>query len=232
MTLGYIDHDNSIYGYKIVPSEDLSPEKSDAYELGIRGQLDDFIFSAAIYYNQYDQFLSTALIDIESISNPYTGEESQVLVYQYQNIDAVTTKGIEASVRYHVNDAWSFFANAAYQDGKNDETGDYITSIAPLSGVTGLSFELENFSSELIVNWAKRMDKVNPDNIEIAGYGSLDLIASYEFTDNFRMNLSATNLTDKKYVRYLNGAGHADRSSLNKITEPSRTISANMHYSF
>lgn len=230
--LAYIDHDNSIYGYKIVPSDDLSPEESDAYEIGLRGQVSNFFFSAAIYYNEYEKFLSTALIDIETSTNPYSGEEAQVLVYQYQNIDSVTTKGIEVAGRYYLNDIFSIFANAAYQDGKNDETDEYITSITPLSGVAGVAFEQEDLSAELIVNWAKRMDKVNVNNIEVAGYGTLDLLMSYELNDDLKFNVAANNLTNKKFVRYINGAGHASNASLDNITEAGRTISANIHYSF
>ena len=189
-------------------------------------------FSAAVYYNEYDKFLSTNLIDIETSINPYSGQEAQVLVYQYQNIDAVTTKGIEASVRYHLNDAVSLFANAAYQDGKNDETDEYITSIMPLSGVSGVTYEAEKLSAELILNWAKRMSKVNENNVEVAGYGTFDLLTSYAFNDDFKVNLSVSNLTDKRFVRYINGAGHADSSTLANVTESGRKISANVHYSF
>ncbi|WP_189378589.1 TonB-dependent hemoglobin/transferrin/lactoferrin family receptor [Thalassotalea profundi] len=230
--LAYIDHDNSIYGYKVVPSDNLSPEESDSYELGLKGHIDNLFFNAAVYYNEYDKFLSTELIDIETSINPYSGQEAQVLVYQYQNIDSVTTKGIEASVRYHLNDTVSLFANAAYQDGKNDETDEYITSIMPLSGVSGVTYEGEKLSAELILNWAKRMDKVNENNVEVAGYGTLDLLTSYAFNDDVKINVSVSNLTDKRYIRYINGAGHVDSSTLSNVTEAGRSISANVHYNF
>ncbi len=230
--LAYIEHDNSLYGYKIVPSDDLAPEESDSFEIGLRGHTGNFFFSTAIYYNKFDNFLATELIDIESSINRYTGKEAQVLVYQYQNIKSVTLKGIEAAVRYHINDNVSVFANAAYQDGEDDETGDYLTSISPLSGVTGISYEVDYLSAELIVNWADRMEKVNQDNAEIAGYGTIDFLASYQVTDEFRVNLALTNLTDKEYVKYLNGAGHKDNSTLADVTEEGRSFAVSMRYDF
>ncbi|QBG37522.1 TonB-dependent hemoglobin/transferrin/lactoferrin family receptor [Litorilituus sediminis] len=230
--LAYIEHDNSIYGYKIVPSDDLAPEESDTFELGLRGHTGDFFFQAAIYYNKFDNFLATELIDIETAINRYTGQETQVLVYQYQNIDSVTLKGIEAAVRYHIDDNFSVFANAAYQDGEDDETGEYLSSISPLSGVTGISYENDALSAELILNWADRMDKVNEGNLEIAGYGSLDFLASYEFTDNLKVNLAVTNITDKEYVQYINGANHKTAATLNDVTEPGRGFSATIRYAF
>ena len=230
--LAYIEHDNSIYGYKIVPSDDLSPEESDTFEIGLRGHVGDLFFSTAVYYNQFDNFLATELIDIESMVNPYSGQETQVQVYQYQNIDSVTLKGIEASVRYHLDDHFSVFANAAYQDGENDDTGEYLNSITPLSGIAGISFEQASLSAELIVNWADRMNKVNEGNLEIAGYGTIDLLATYEFTDNLTVNLALTNLADKEYVQYLNGANYKDASTLNDVTEPGRSFSTTVRYAF
>ena len=230
--LAYIDHDNSVYGYKIIPSDDLSPEESDTYELGIRGHQGDFYFNAAIYHMTFDNFLATKLVDTETTINRYTGEEAQVMVFQYQNIDAVTIDGIEAGVQYHVDNNISMFANATYQNGKDDETDDYITSITPLSGVAGISFNGEKLSAELILNWAKRMTKVNEGSAEIAGYGTLDFMASYEVTPDLNVNLAVTNLTDKEYVRYNNAAGHKVDADLAYLTDHGRAASVNVSYQF
>jgi hemoglobin/transferrin/lactoferrin receptor protein len=230
--LAYIEHDNSMYGYKIVPSDDLAPEESDNFEIGLRGHTGDFFFSTAIYYSQFDNFLSTEVIGHETVTDPYTGQDMIVEINQYQNIDSVTLKGIEAAVRYHLNDSFSVFANAAYQDGKDDVTGDYLTSISPLSGITGVSYEADALSAELIINWASRMDKVNEGNAEVAGYGTVDFLASYQVNDELRVNLALTNLTDKEYVKYLNGAGHKDSSTLVDVTEAGRGFAVSMRYDF
>lgn len=230
--LAYIDHDNSLYGYRIKPSEDLSPEESDSFEVGVRGQVDSVAFNAAVYYTKYDQFLATELVDIETSINRYTGQESQVLVYQYENIDSVTIKGAEIAVQYFADNGLSIFANGSFQDGKDDETGDYIASISPLSGVLGLRYENDNLSTELMLNWAKRMTKVNDDAVEVSGYGSVDWLVKYTFTDELVLNVSVNNLTDKKYVNYVNGAGHAEKSTLNNEAEMGRHVAANIHYRF
>jgi hemoglobin/transferrin/lactoferrin receptor protein len=230
--LAYIEHDNSLYGYKIVPSDDLAPEKSDSFEIGLRGHTNNFFFSTAIYYNKFDNFLATELIGVETSINRYTGQAAQVLVHQYQNIESVTLKGIEVAARYHLNDSFSIFANATYQNGENDETGDYLTSISPLSGITGVSYETDEFSAELIVNWADHMDKVNEGNAEIAGYGTVDFLTSYQVNDDLSVNLALTNLTDKEYVKYINGAGHKNNSTLVDVTEASRGGTVSIRYNF
>lgn len=230
--LAYIDHDNSLYGYKIISADDLSPEESDSIELGIRGHQGNLIYNAAIFYSQYDNFLETAFVGTEKYTSPYTGLESDVYLYQYQNIDAVTIKGAELGLEYYVDDNVSVFVNAAYQDGTDDDTGDYIQSISPLSGNVGINYDTESWSTELIVNWANKMDKVNEGNTEVAGYGSVDWLANWQVTNDLRVNLAVTNIFDKEYTQYNNVAGHMEGSSLDYATEPGRVFSASLKYSF
>ncbi len=91
---------------------------------------------------------------------------------------------------------------------------------------------MDNLSAELLVNWAERMDKVNEGNAEVFGYSTLDFMATYQVTDEFRVNLALTNLTYKEYVKYLNGAGYKDGSTLNDVTEAGRGFSVSMRYDF
>ena len=231
--LAYIDHDNSLYGYKILPADDdLAPEESDSIELGLRGQQGDFIYNAAVFYSQYDNFLETAVVGTEKYTSPYTGNESEIVLYQYKNIDAVTIEGAELGLEYLVGDNMSIYLNAAYQDGTDDETGEYIQSISPLSGNIGVNYDSDKWSTELIVNWADKMAKVNDGNAEVAGYGRVDWLFNMDITDDLKINLSVTNILDKEYVQYSNVAGHAQDSSLDFSTESGREFAATVKYSF
>ncbi|MBU2970464.1 TonB-dependent hemoglobin/transferrin/lactoferrin family receptor [Pseudoalteromonas sp. C2R02] len=231
--LAYIDHDNSIYGYKVVPAEDdLSPEKSDSFEIGLRGHVGDFIINGAVFYDQFEDFLATQLIDVETSINPYSGKETEVLVYQYQNIDAVTIKGIELGINYLVSDRTTLFVNGSYQDGKDDNSGEYIQSISPLSGNAGINFDGNNWSTELIANWAQSMKKVNDGESEVAGYVSLDWLVNYQINDQLGINVGVNNVLDKEYVRYSNIAGHKGTGDKSYFAEPGRTLSAKMRFKF
>jgi len=231
--LAYIDHDNSLYGYKIKPaSDDLAPEESNSIEFGLRGGQGDVTYNAAVFYSQYDNFLESTRVGTEKYINPYSKQESDVLVYQYQNIGAVTIKGVELGVEYLIGDSLSIYVNAAYQDGKDDKTGEYIQSISPLTGNVGVNYDDENFSTELILNWADKMNKVNDGDAKIAGYGSLDWLLHLAVSQNLHVNLSVSNILDKKYVQYSNGAGHAEDSSLDYATQAGRAFAATFKYSF
>ena len=233
--LAYIEHYNqasSTYIYEIIPSEDLNPEESDTYEIGVRGHIGDFVVNAAVYHNEFDNFLSTLLVNSEQVVDEQGNFMYQHDTFQYQNLDSVTIDGVEVSATYYIDHQWTVFANASYQDGEDDNTGDYITTISPLSGIAGVSFTDDKLSTELILNWADRMDKVNEGNKEVAGYGSLDLLVNYDITDDVRFNLSVTNLTDKEYVRYSSAAGHAEDASLDNLAAPGRSFAASINVAF
>ena len=232
--LAYIEHYNNFgsYIYEVVPSENLSPEESDTWELGIRAGFDSLAFDAAIYYNEYENFLTTTLIDTEMFFDDMGNFLAIQETFQYQNIDAVTIKGAEAGLTYYANDALSVFANISYQDGKDDTTDEYINSISPLSGVAGIAYESEQWATELVLNWARRMTKVNEGNTEVAGYGTVDWLFNIEFNNDVKLNVAVNNLLDKEYIQYGAVSGHAEGNDLSFFTEPGRTVNASISYNF
>ncbi|WP_462182009.1 TonB-dependent hemoglobin/transferrin/lactoferrin family receptor [Pseudoalteromonas gelatinilytica] len=232
--LAYIEHYNqptAEYIYEVLPADDLDPEKSDTFELGLRGHIGDFTVTAAVFHNKFDDFLATELIDRETVFNDDGSFGYIHDKYQYQNIDSVTIKGAEFSATYYATDAISVFLNASYQDGKNDETDEYISSINPLSGNLGVSFQGDTFGSDLIVNFAKKMTKVNEGNYETPGYGTVDWLARASF-GRANLNLAIRNLFDKTYYQHGSLANHSASDSLEGLESSGRSISASISYSF
>lgn len=233
--LAYIEHDlqpTASYRYTLVPNSDLKPESSHTYELGLRGQVNQLRFSTAVFYNRFTDFLEVALIDSKTVLNTNGQFQYQHDTYHYQNIDKVTIKGAEFSFDYALTSNWSLLAALSYQDGKNEQTKDYITSISPLSGSTGISYNSEKLQSQLLANWAKRMTKVNEGSRQSPGFVTLDWLNSYKLTADWQLNLALNNLLDKDYVRYNSIAGHAVDSDLRAYTQPGRNISLSTRYHF
>lgn len=233
--LAYIEHDlqpTATYRYTLVPNTDLKPETSHTYELGLRGQLEQLSFSTAVFYNRFTDFLETALIDSRTVLNDQGQFQYQHDTFHYRNVDKVTIKGAELSLDYAFNANWSLLAAMSYQDGKNEQTKAYITSISPLSGSTGISFSGEKLQSQLMANWAKRMTKVNEGRKQSPGFITLDWLNSYQLTSDWQVNLAVNNLLDKDYLRYNNIAGHAANSDSRAYTEPGRNISFTTRYTF
>ncbi|GAB2884323.1 TonB-dependent hemoglobin/transferrin/lactoferrin family receptor [Microbulbifer echini] len=233
--LAYIEHylqPTSSYAYQILPADDLDPETSNTFELGLRGHLGPIAFSTAAFYTEYDDFLETVLINSEIMNND-DGSFSHVFEqYQYQNIDSVTIKGVELSANWYLTPAFELFANASYQRGENDTTGEYLTTISPLSGVVGASYTSAKLSSQVLLRWADRMNRVNDGKAEVPNYGAVDWTLGYQLMHKMSFNLAVNNLLNKEYVPYLNVAGWDKGSDLTINSAPRRTFSASLKYDF
>ncbi|WKT62004.1 TonB-dependent hemoglobin/transferrin/lactoferrin family receptor [Microbulbifer thermotolerans] len=233
--LAYLEHylqPTASYIYEVVPADDLSPETSDTVELGLRGHIGNIAFSSALFYSSYDDFLEVQLIDSDTFFNS-DGSFSHVYeTYQYRNIDSVTIKGIEVAATWYLTPAVELFANASYQRGENDTTGEYLQSISPLSGVLGAAYSGDQISSQLILRWADHMDRVNEGEAETAGYGVVDWTIGYQPTAQLSFHLMANNLLDKEYVPYLNVAGWDEDADLSVNSAAGRTFAASVKYEF
>ena len=224
--LAYIDHNNVMAGYRVIPTDHLDPETSDSYEIGLRGHVGNFAFTSAIFHNKYDDFINTALIDTE------VGVFGPVQVFQYENIESVTIEGAEIGITYYIGDSWSLYGNAAYMDGKNDDTENYITSISPVSGTAGIAYNDENWGIDSVLRWASSMNKVNDGEHKTAGFGALDVIGYYNLGEDLKVNMRIANLFDKEYAQHYNLAGSEEGIELNKFTESGRNLSVSINYTF
>ncbi|MFA0810256.1 TonB-dependent hemoglobin/transferrin/lactoferrin family receptor [Microbulbifer epialgicus] len=233
--LAYLEHyryHSSMESYSVIPADDLSPETSDTFELGLRGYLGPIAFSTAAFYTEYDEFLQAVVIDTE-ITYDNSGNTTHIFEKsQYQNIESVTIKGLELSASWYMSPSVEVFANASYQHGDNNASGEYLTSISPLSGVVGAAYTGAQLSSQVLVRWANRMDRVNEGETEAPGYGSVDWTLGYQLMEQMSLNLAVNNLLDKEYVPYLNVAGWGEDSDISVNSAPGRTFSASVKYDF
>jgi hemoglobin/transferrin/lactoferrin receptor protein len=233
--------ENVAGGYTVEPNPNLEPEKSRGVETGLRGQFEGGSFDVAVFYNRYRDF-----IDENAIT-----ANSNALAFQSQNISHASIRGVEVKGRLNLD---SFGAlpglytqgSIAYARGRNDDTGEALNSINPLTGVFGLGYDQERFGT--LLNWTlvKRKTRIDdssfnsPDGsgsqFASPGFGILDLTGYYKLTDDLTVNAGLYNLTDKKYwlwddVRGYDAVGEAGVTSpanLDRLTQPGRNVSINL----
>lgn len=233
--------ENLAGGYQVAPNPDLEPEKSKSYETGLRGQFDAGTFDVAVFYNKYRDF-----IDENAITPGYTET-----TFQSNNIKHATIKGLELKGRLNLD---TFGApsglytqgSVAYLYGRNDDSGEPLNSINPLTGVFGLGYDQDTYGA--LLNWTlvKRKTRVDstsfntPDGtstqFKTPGYGVLDLAGFYKVTDDVTVNAGLYNLTNKKYwewddVRGYDSVGEASvtqPANLDRLTQPGRNFAINL----
>ncbi|QXI29757.1 TonB-dependent receptor [Pseudomonas vanderleydeniana] len=234
---------NGTTGYNVEPNPNLEPEKSKSYETGLRGRFDAGSFDVAVFYNKYRDFINE-----DAVAPGYSE-----LTFQTNNIKHATIKGAEVKGRLnldHFGAPQGLYTQGsiAYAYGRNDDNGEPINSVNPLTGVFGLGYDQEQYGALLSWTLVKRKDRVDdttfnaPDGLtsskqfKTPGYGVFDLTGFYKVTDDVTVNAGLYNLTDKKYwnwddVRGYDGVGEAgvlSPANLDRLTAPGRNFSVNL----
>ncbi|VVM50095.1 Hemin receptor [Pseudomonas fluorescens] len=233
--------ENVAGGYQVAPNPDLEPEKSKSYETGLRGQFDAGTFDVAVFYNKYRDF-----IDENAITPGYTET-----TFQSNNIAHATIKGLELKGRLNLDSLGApnglyTQGSVAYLYGRNDDNGQPLNSVNPLTGVFGLGYDQDNYGALLSWTLVKRKTRVDSSNFKTPdgtstqfktpGYGVLDLAGFYKVTDDVTINAGLYNLTDKKYwqwddVRGYDSVGEASvtqPANLDRLTQPGRNFAVNL----
>ncbi|MFJ4064965.1 TonB-dependent receptor [Pseudomonas sp. NPDC089996] len=233
--------DNPTLGYSVQGNPGLEPEKSKSYETGLRGNFDAGNFDVAVFYNKYRDFIDEDAVQSANLET----------TFQANNIKHATIKGAEVKGRLnldHFGAPQGLYTQAsiAYANGRNDDNGQPLNSVNPLTGVFGLGYEQPNYGGLLSWTLVKRKTRVDdttffaPDGqssqFRTPGYGVLDLSGFYKVTDDVTVNAGLYNLTDKKYwqwdsVRGYDGQGEAgvtQPANLDRLTMPGRNFAVNV----
>lgn len=233
-------------GYVVEPNPGLRPETSKGLETGVRGHYDAGEFSVAAFYNRYRDFIDENGVQSANLET----------TFQANNIKRATIQGAELKGRLNLDrfggvDGLYSLASVAYQHGRNDDTGQPLNSVAPLTGVLGLGYEQARHGAQLSWTLVQRKQRVDdtqfyaPDGsrkgFRTAGYGVLDLTGFYKLTNDLTLNAGVYNLANKQYRQWedvrkyatvgSNGQSEAavtQPANLDRLTAPGRNVALNL----
>jgi len=162
-------------------NENLSPERSDTAEFGVRGQYRHAFWDVAFFQTKVDDLI------VNQTENGVT---------QPRNVERARIQGVEltSGVQWR---ALELRSAATFQDPENRNTGERLArrttrslrldadyTIGPVSaGATGI-FE---------------GDRRDTDGSSLGGFGVLNLRANWNFAPSWTLGVRAENLTDKEY---------------------------------
>ncbi|MEO0367259.1 MAG: TonB-dependent hemoglobin/transferrin/lactoferrin family receptor, partial [Pseudomonadota bacterium] len=202
-------------GYTTLPNPNLKPESAEGLELGLRYESDALSFSAVAYQNDYTDFIET--LSVRGF-NFFTG----LLEFQATNLDEAEISGFEMKLLADLGAIYPSLegtvVRAAYAsaDGEESTTNTPINSIDPDQFVLGVAYApSEKWGVEGILTLTDRKDASDIDAsslqvdgapavapFESPGYGIVDLIGYYNFSDQLKLNWGVFNLTDKEYFSW------------------------------
>lgn len=224
---------NLAFGYTAIPNPELKPETSNHFELGLRRAGRQSGLSLTVFHNRYKDF-------IEPFVSLGVDPDTGLLVFQSQNLNEVTTEGVEFSGHYDLESVRGLrlVASLAWARGENEQTGEPLNSIAPHTAVLGLDYEAASgrWGAELVTTLVAGKEEVDESAGPLftpPGYGTLDLFGWYAFTPDVKLHVGLFNLTDKTYWHWSSVRGRpANDPAIERYTAPGRNISAALRVAF
>lgn len=214
----------------IQPNPNLKPEKSQGFELGLRGRMDRLSLDVAVFANRY----SNLIVDAEFIQQ--VGNQR---LFQAINVPRARIHGIEVKGRYD----WGRFAGGRLSStfawgmarGTDRSSGKPLNSIEPTQATVGLRVDGARWSAWTDVRHhaAKKAGTIDSEAIMNARAGTqfatpaatiLDVGLQWRPRQGVRVNLAVRNLTNRKYWLWPNVYGVASNSPIrDAYSQPGRS---------
>ena len=243
--LNYVQN-NLAMRYQILSNPDLKAEKSDSFEVGLRGSSDRNQFRLATFYNTYDDFIATEStiktvngIRGISVQKPVNKTEAKILGFELNN---------EFKISEGSNGRLSLINSATYLKGDDKTADEALPDIDPFKAVAGLRYSTsdDKWTTELIATFVgkarvadsnkkvtsrgRTTEYYNPD-----AYTVFDAITKYKVSDYFNVDLGIYNLADNRYYNYQNTLSNGVSetvSNLERYSEPGRSAKLGFIYKF
>ncbi|MEO0841697.1 MAG: TonB-dependent hemoglobin/transferrin/lactoferrin family receptor [Cyanobacteria bacterium J06643_5] len=220
---------NFAFGYTVLPNNNLEPETSDSYEIGVKGSYSQLDFGLTGFYNRFDNFIDTKDVGTTTING------RQYSQFQSQNLEGAETYGVEAKAEYRFSpgkEGLSLIGSLAWTEGNDFENDQALATVDPFKAVAGLRYRApeDRWGSELVATFVAANDRAPNTTVSRGqtvdlfipdGYFTLDLLGYYKFSDKVTLNVGLFNLLDEKYWNYQSVRGLAiGDSNIARHTSP------------
>ncbi|WP_018861755.1 TonB-dependent receptor domain-containing protein [Thioalkalivibrio sp. ALJ3] len=172
---------------------DLDPETSRTFEFGARYTSGPYYADAAIFQTDLDQMITF-----------------DPIAFRAENVDEARIRGVELEGGYD-GAQWVSRASLTFLDAEDRETGNELRRRSPVTARVDLDRQFQRFSmgSSVIAKSRAYNDRDNEERL--AGYGLLNLRASYQIAPEWQIQATVNNVFDKDYetARGYNQPGRA-----------------------
>lgn len=204
----YMNFLNNSIGYASLGNAKLKPEESNNFEIGTHLGDEQLGGSLDIFYSNYKNFIDTVNVNVNTSNT--LGLNPAIYRYgvtRWENRNSVEIYGAETRTHWQFANNWKVWGSAAWTVGKDKKTNQYLNTVAPLTGIVGLSYSRDNYGADLMLTTAAKRNKVETDkDFKAPGYGVVDLTAYWEPNQvkGLRLQVGVFNVMNKKYWNALN----------------------------
>jgi outer membrane receptor protein involved in Fe transport len=192
-----------------IPNPDLGPESVWSYDAGLKFYHSDWEFELFGFYLDYRD-------KITSVDTGAMTPEGRTVV-RGENRNQMVIYGVESGVRWTVSENFEVYGVLNYTRGEeedDDGASDNGDRIPPLNGRLGLRYQpIGRWSLEGYWSFADAQDRLSERDIGdpridpegTAGWGILNLLASWQASDFITLGLKLENLGDVRYREHGSG---------------------------
>jgi hemoglobin/transferrin/lactoferrin receptor protein len=201
------------FAYTVNGNSSLKDETGNGFELGANYESGDLSGKFTVFHNRYRNFIDTTFAVTSAFP---TGFNS------WANRDRVEITGAELSGRKDFANGIFVQGSLAYAYGKDQETGEFIRTVAPLKSVIGVGYQQETWGTELsgILAAGMRDDNV-ASTFDAPGYGIANLTGWWEpeKLNGLRIQAGVYNIFDKTYWNAV-GVRDINPNTVSNINQP------------
>jgi hemoglobin/transferrin/lactoferrin receptor protein len=229
--------DVALFNYRAIPNPDLRPEKSNAFEIGLRSTREALSGSVSLFYTRYRDF-------IESRVNIGVDPATAATLFQSRNLARAEIWGAEAEGIARLGDwipalaPWSLRFAVSYARGSDLERDRPLNSVDPLKAVVGLRYAAPDgvWDAELLTTAVAAKDRVSDGAaplVRTAGFVTVDLLAQWRITERLTAQAGLFNLTDRSYLEWTDVRERVASDPLLELyRRPGRNASISISYRY
>lgn len=228
---------NPLGGYKTIPSPDLASESSKGFELGARVASDEASLHIAVFRNEYKDFIESMALAPAFLRSGGIDPADGFRTFQSVNRGEVTIEGWEMSGAWEISPRWQLRAALAYAKGTDDERDEPLNSIEPFNAVLGLGYSapMDRWGMRLIGTYSSEKDFSDIDSedprLPTDAYSVFDLFGYVRIGRHAHVNLGVFNLTDERYIRWIDTAGIGEDAPL-RFSQPGINTAISLSFEF
>ena len=241
-------------GYAVLGNANLRKETSQAYELGLKGDVvKGLSMHASVYQTEYKNMIEYVMQEDDPVNYPTITQG----LFRPENIGNARTWGAELTLRaelgawapamkgYHVDLATGVAKGRSFNTLTGDSGG--LASVAPAKSALTFGYDHANELFGLALTAVHAGDKQAPNDLltgttaprfTVPSYTIFDLSTYWNVHKNAKIIVGVYNLTDRKYWDYAAarslsaGTTAATRAEIERYAKPGRNVAANLSVNF
>ncbi|OEZ85073.1 putative hemoglobin and hemoglobin-haptoglobin-binding protein 2 precursor [Janthinobacterium sp. HH104] len=241
-------------GYAVLGNANLRKETSQAYELGLKGDIvKGLSMHASVYQTEYKNMIEYVMQEDDPVNYPTIVQG----LFRPENIGDARTWGGELTLRAELG-AWApamqgyrvdLATGVAKGRSFNTRTGESggLASVAPAKTALTFGYDHTNMLFGLELTALHAGEKQAPNDLlmgttaprfKVPSYTIFDLSTYWNVHKNAKIVVGVYNLTDRKYWDYAAsrslsaGTTAASRAEIERYAKPGRNVAASLSLNF